>query len=184
MKTDNTQHLSEDQLIMAVVDAADLPDTARNHLSGCRECLKSKMNFELELQQLGQKAEQFAPKPQRRIMLPAAPDKNRIRNLFEWPKLAAAAATVAAVFILVWGTNWVRNTAGLGSANMTAAMLEAEQLMTEVNTLVDNALPPFYVEISGAENSSSDEDFYRFLIPNTEEDAFTSDRGKKGNVLC
>jgi hypothetical protein len=184
MKSDNTQHLSEDQLIRAVVDAADLPDAARNHLSGCRECLNSKTSFELDLQHLGQKAEQFAPKPQRRLILPAAPDKNRIRNLFEWPKLAAAAATVAAVFILVWGTHMVRNTAGPGPGNLTAAMLEAEQLMTEVNTLVDNALPPFYVEISSPENSSSDEDFYRFLIPNTEDDAFTSDRGKKGNELC
>lgn len=184
MKSDNTHHLSEDQLIRAVVDVADLPDAVQDHLSGCRECLDGKMSFELELKQLGQKAERFAPQPQRRIMLPAAPDKNWIRNLFEWPKLAAAAATVAAVFFLVWGTNMVRNTAGPGSGDMTAALVEAEQLMTEVNTLVDNALPPFYVEISGAENSSSDEDFYRFLIPNTEEDAFTSDRGKKGNVLC
>ena len=112
------------------------------------------------------------------------PGKNRIRNIFEWPKLAAAAAAVAAVFILVWGTNTVRNTTDPGSGNMTAAMLEAEQLMTEVNTLVDNALPAFYVEISGEESSSVDEDFFRFLIPNTEEDTFTSDRGKKGNVLC
>ena len=184
MKVDSNQHLTEDQLIRAVVDTADLPESARDHLSECRECLDIKMSFELELDQLGHKAQQLAPKPQRRIMLPAAPGKNLLRQFFEWPKLAVAAATVAAVFILVWGTQMVRHTTRPGMENMTSAMIEAKQLMTEVNTLVDNALPPFYVEISGERNSEYDEDFYRFLIPTIEDKAFTSDRGKKGNSLC
>jgi hypothetical protein len=113
-------------------------------------------------------------------MLPAAPGKNLLRQFFEWPKLAAAAATVAAVFILVWGTHIVRHITRPGLENM----IEAKQLMTEVNTLVDNALPPFYVEISGERNSEYDEDFYRFLVPTIEDKAFTSDRGKKGKSLC
>lgn len=180
MIVDSNQHLNEDQLIRAVVDAADLPESVRDHLSGCRECLNSKMSFELELDQLGHKAQQFAPKPQRRIMLPTVPGKKPLRQFLEWPKLTAAAATVAAVFILVWGTNMVRHITRPGLENM----IEAKQLMTEVNTLVDNALPPFYVEISGERNSEYDEDFYRFLIPTIEDKAITSDRGKKGKSLC
>lgn len=184
MKSDNTQHLSEDQLIRAVVDAADLPDAVQNHLAGCRECLDGKVSFELELKQLGQKAERLAPTPQRRIMLPTAPGKNPLRNLFEWPRMAAAAATVAAVFLLVWGTHTVRNSADPGTENMTAAMLEAKQLMTEVNTLVDNALPPFYLEISAEKNAAYDDEFFQFLIPAIEENTLTSDQGKKGTSLC
>ena len=47
-------------------------------------------------------------------------------------------------------------------------MLEAEQLMTEVNTLVDNALPSFYLELSGEKGSVDVEEFYQFLIPSVE----------------
>ena len=52
-------------------------------------------------------------------------------------------------------------------------MLEAEKLMTEVNTLVDNALPPFYLEISGEKNPDYNEEFYQFLIPSIEQETLT-----------
>ena len=48
-------------------------------------------------------------------------------------------------------------------------MVESERLMTEVKTLVDNALPPFYLVLSGENNAGYDDDFYQFLIPTIEE---------------
>jgi len=184
MKLDNMQHLDEEQLIQAVVDAADLPDSLQTHLTECSQCLAGKNSFELEMTKLSQKAAQFAPKPQRRIILPAPKTKNPFSNLLDWRNLIAAAATVAAVFILVWGTNMVRNRSEYGTQNLTAEMVEAERLMTEVNTLVDNALPAFYLEISGEKNADYDEEFYQFLIPTVEDKALTSNRGKKGTSLC
>jgi hypothetical protein len=102
----------------------------------------------------------------------------------DWRNLAAAAATVTAVFLLVWGTNIVRHMSEPGTENLTAEMAEAEKLMTEVNTLVDNALPPFYLEISGEKTADYDEEFYQFLIPTIKDKTVTSDRGKKGTSLC
>jgi hypothetical protein len=133
---------------------------------------------------LGQKIDQFVPKPQRRIILPAPKAGNPFRNLLDWRNLAAAAATVSAIFILVWGTNLARNFSEPGSSNLKAEMMEAEILMTEVNTLIDNALPPFYLEISGEKNTDYNEEFYQFLIPTVEEKTLRSDRGKKGTSLC
>ena len=184
MKLDNMQHLDDEQLIQAVVDAADLPDSLQTHLTECSQCLAGKNSFELEMTKLSQKAAQFAPKPQRRIILPAPKTKNPFSNLLDWRNLIAAAATVTAVFILVWGTNMVRNRSEYGTQNLTAEMVEAERLMTEVNTLVDNALPPFYLEISGEKTADYDEEFYQFLIPTVEDKALTSNRGKKGTSLC
>ena len=184
MKLDNMQHLDDEQLIQAVVDAADLPDSLQTHLTECSQCLAGKNSFELEMTKLSQKAAQFAPKPQRRIILPAQKTKNPFSNLLDWRNLIAAAATVTAVFILVWGTNMVRNRSEYGTQNLTAEMMEAERLMTEVNTLVDNALPAFYLEISGEKNADYDEEFYQFLIPTVEDKALTSNRGKKGTSLC
>ncbi len=184
MKIDDMQHLDEKQLIQAVVDAADLPESVQAHLAECSQCLAGKNSFELEMTKLSQKAAQLAPRPQRRIILPVQKTKNPFRNLLDWRNLIAAAATVTAVFILVWGTNMVRNLSEHGTQNLTAEMVEAERLMTEVNTLVDNALPPFYLEISGEKNADYDEEFYQFLIPTLEDKALTSNRGKKGTSLC
>jgi hypothetical protein len=184
MKPGNVQHLDEEQLVQAVVDQTDLPDDVQAHLAECSQCLAGKTRFELEMATLSQKAEQFAPKPQRRIILPVPKAKKPFWNLFAWPNLAAAAATVTAVFILVWGTNLVRNLSEPGAENLRAEMVEAEQLMTEVNTLVDNALPSFYLVISGENNADYDDDFYQFLIPTVEDKALSSDQGMKGTPLC
>jgi len=184
MNSDSMQHLSEDQIIQAVVDMNDLPQTLQLHLAECSQCLADKNGFEREMALLGQQAKRLAPDPRRRIILPAPKSRNVIGNLLDWRNLTAAAATVAAVFILVWGTNLVRNLSDPEPSRLAAEMVEAEILMTEVNTLVDNALPPFYLEISGENNAAYDDEFFQFLIPNTEDNTLTSDRGKKGTSLC
>ncbi len=184
MKSGNVLHLDEEQLLQSVVDTADLPESVQTHLAECGQCTAGRNSFELEITKLSQKAEQFAPKPQRRIMLPVPKSKNPFRNLWDWRNLVAAAATVTAVFILVWGTNLVRNLSEPGAENLRAEMVEAERLMTEVNTLVDNALPSFYLLISGENKADSDDEFYQFLIPTVEDKALSSDRGKKGTSLC
>jgi hypothetical protein len=183
MKSGDMQHLDEEQLVRAVVDATDLPESVQAHLAGCGQCLAGINSFEDEMTKLGRKAEQFAPQPQRRIMLPAQKAKAPFWKLLDWRNLVAAAATVSAVFILVWGTNMVRNLSDPGTENRTAEMVEAKRLMTEVNTLVDNALPAFYLVISGENKADYDDEFYQFLIPAVE-DKTLSDRGKKGTSLC
>lgn len=184
MKSESMQHLDEDQIIQAVVDVEDLPQSVQSHLAECGQCLADMSSFEHEMTLLGQKVEQFVPKPQRRILLPDQKAANPFRNFLDWRNLVAAAATVTAVFILVWGTNLARNFSEPGNSNLTAEMAEAEILMTEVNTLIDNALPPFYLEISGEKNTGYDEEFYHFLIPPIEDKALTSNRGQKGTSLC
>jgi hypothetical protein len=169
MKPGNMQHLDEEQLVQAVVDATDLPHSVQAHLAECGQCLAGKNSFELEMTKLSQQVERFAPKPQRRILLPVQKTKNPLRNLLDWRNLVAAAATVTAVFILVWGTNMVRNPSVPGAEILAAEMEEAERLMTEVNTLVDNALPAFYLVISGEKNAAYEEEFFQFLIPTIED---------------
>lgn len=184
MNSESKQHLNENQIIQAVVDENDLPPTVQLHLAECSQCLADKNGFEGEMALLGQKVERFAPQPRRRIILPAPKTESLFGNLLDWRNLTAAAATVAAVFILVWGTNLVRDLSDPEDSRLAAEMAEAEILMTEVNTLVDNALPPFYLEISGERNAAYDDEFFQFLIPTTEDNTLTSDRGKKGTSLC
>jgi hypothetical protein len=184
MKVDNRQHLDDQELIRAVVDAADLPNSVQAHLAACRLCLTAKNRFQLELQTLSQKAERLAPHPQRRILLPALKTKKTLRNLRDWHTWTAAAATVTAVLLIVWGTHFVRHPATPESGDTAAEMAEAERFMTEVNTLVDNALPPFYLEISGEKNADYDQEFYEFLIPTIGDQSLTSEHRRKGTSLC
>ena len=184
MNSESMQHPDEDQIIQAVVDVNDLPQTVQSHLAGCSQCLADKNGFEREMTLLGQKAKQLAPEPRRRIIMPVPKTGNLFANLLDWRNLTAAAATVAAVFIVVWGTNLVRYLSEPETSRLTAEMAEAEILMTEVNTLVDNALPPFYLEISGEKNADYDQEFYEFLIPTIGDQTLTSDRRRKGTSLC
>lgn len=184
MNAKNNHHLNEDQLIRAVVDVSDLPVAAQAHLAACSQCLHNKQNFERELTQLGRMAGQFAPKPQKRIILPVQKSGSRFSSFLDWRSIIAAAAIVAAAFIVVWSSNIARNISEHRTENMTAEMRDAKQLMTEVNSLVDNALPPFYLQISDGPKPDYDEEFYKFLIPPVEDKSVTSEQGKRGNSLC
>lgn len=168
MKVDSERHLDETQIIQAVVDAADLPAAVRDHLAECAHCLKNKQSLAQELANLGQLARHYAPKPQREIRIPLAEAKQTLWRWFNWRSFVAATATVAAVFLILWGTNVIHNLSKPATQNRAAEMLEAERLMTEVNTLVDNALPSFYLEISGEKSPDNTEEFYQFLIPPVE----------------
>ena len=168
MILDNQQHLDEQQLIQAVVDENDLPRSVQTHLVTCHQCRSGKESFEQELARLGQKAELYAPQPQKRIVLPVHEARSTRWTFLNWRHAIGAAATVAAVLFVFWGTTTLRNLTEFGTAGAPSELIEAKQLMTEVNLLVENALPPLYLEISGEYKSDYDKEFYQFLIPQIE----------------
>ena len=168
MILDNQQHLDEQQLIQAVVDENDLPRTMQTHLVTCHQCRSSKESFEQELARLGQIAERYAPKPQKRITLPVHEARSTLWTFLNWRNAIGAAATVAAVLLVFWGTTSVRNRTEFGTAGAPSELMEAKRLMTEVNMLVENALPPLYLEISADYKPDYDKEFYQFLIPQIE----------------
>jgi hypothetical protein len=52
--------------------------------------------------------------------------------------------------------------------------------MAEISMLVENALPPEYLELSGELDSSFDETFMEFVVPSTETEPLSHDTGKGG----
>ena len=168
MNLDNQQHLDEQQLIQAAVDESDLPRSVQMHLGDCDQCRSEKESFEQEMAALGQMAERYAPQPQKRIVLPVPEARSARWTFLNWRHAAGAAASVVIVLMVFWGTTTFRNLSDYGTAGDPAELLEARQLMTEVNMLVDNALPPIYLEISADYKLDEDKDFYQFLIPQIE----------------
>ncbi|MGD8739226.1 MAG: hypothetical protein PVG34_02855 [Desulfobacterales bacterium] len=176
----NEPHLAEDDMLKAVIDDTDLSTLQQQHLAQCSRCQSRRERLENELTHLGQLAERYAPQPLRRIRV--AEDKARSFLLIR--RFAVSAAAVAAVIIVVWATFLLRSQQQGGIDNQAQNMVEAERLMTEVNVLVENALPPVYLDIVGETNLNTDKDFIDFLIP-TDEDATTiSALAKKGSISC
>jgi hypothetical protein len=56
--------------------------------------------------------------------------------------------------------------------------------MTQVNILIENALPQVYLDIVGETSLNLDEDFMDFLIPTNESAARIPASAKKGSILC
>ena len=61
------QHLNDDQIFCAIVEASDLPDTVRKHLAGCPQCRIEVEQFEEELSTLGKLARHFSPIPEKSV---------------------------------------------------------------------------------------------------------------------
>ena len=175
-----TSHLGENEILQAVVDETDLSQRMKQHLNECSQCRLQKERFAQELTRLGQLARHYAPEPQRRVTLTA----DRVRwPFFNW-KFAFSAAAVAAAIIVVWATVLIQNQQPGKVENLAQNMIEAERLMTEIDGLVENALPTVYLEIVGETDLNPNEEFLEFLIPAAEDVPRISVLTKKGPVRC
>ena len=176
----NEPHLAEEDMLQAVIDDTDLSTLQQQHLAECPRCRSHRERLENELTHLGQMAERYAPEPLRRITV--AHDK--VRSPFSIRGFAFSAAAVAAAIIVVWATFLIRSQQQGRIGNLAQNMVEAERLMTEINVLVENALPQVYLDIVGDTNLNLDEDFIDFLIPTNEDTPKISVLAKKGSLLC
>jgi hypothetical protein len=91
---------------------------------------------------------------------------------------------VAAAIIVVWATVLIQSQQPGRVENLAQNMIEAERLMTEIDGLVENALPPVYLEIVGETGLNPDEEFIEFLIPATEDVPRISVLTTKGPARC
>jgi predicted anti-sigma-YlaC factor YlaD len=173
-------HLEEDDILQAVVDDTDLSVLQQQHLVECSQCRTRKERLKHELARLGQLAERYAPKPQKRVIVA---EQKVWSSLLNW-RIAISAAAVAAVILVVWGTLLIQNQQQGSIGNLAQDMVEAERLMTQINILVENALPQVYLDIVGETSLNLDEDFMDFLIPVNEGAARISALAKKGSILC
>lgn len=173
-------HLTEDHILQAVIDGTDLSALQQQHLAACSRCQSHRERLENELTHLGQLAARYAPEPLRRITVV----QDKVPSRFSIRRFAFSAAAVAAVIIVVWATFLIRSQQQGGRGNQAQDMVEAESLMKEVNVLVENALPPVYLDIVGETNLNTDKDFMDFLIPTNEDATRISALAKKGTILC
>ncbi len=184
MSFDKSVHLSEDQLLMAIVEESDLPISLREHLFTCPKCRADKVRFEQKLTQVGRMAKYYTPPSKQRILLP----ESEPRSFYLWFRGQQAAfglaLTVAMLILVVWWTAPFKITPEGGVEITAREMQEAESLMTEISILAENALPTVYLDIIGESYTGFDEEFMQFIIPSINKEPQSYDPGTKGVMPC
>ncbi len=150
-------HLNEPQLLRCVIDDTELPSDQQEHLAQCWVCQGERERLQNQLAALGKMAERLAPSPGlplRLGLLEARGQHDRHRpwrGLLKWTTVAATAAmmTVGPWFLHQFQTDQV--------AAVKREMHQDERLLLTVNRLERNALPSFYLEITG-EDEADDAD--------------------------
>lgn len=177
-------HLNDEQIITATVDATDLPETVRNHLSTCPQCSQAVDQLNEELSTAGKLAQHFSPKPTCHIQLPPGKEATPLLGSWKWRLSFGAAFSLMLAFVIMW---WSGITMGPINEKFNAAekeLWEDEQLMTEISDLSQNALPEIYLDITGQTDTDTEEDFMEFIVPSNQDTSLSKIKEKKGVISC
>jgi hypothetical protein len=163
----NDQHLTDDQIIGAIIGADDLPDTIRNHLAVCPSCRLTVEQFEHDLSTLSELARHFSPRPKQRITLPVEKTTQSIFGARKWQFSLGAAFSAILVFVIIWWSGITNTVLNGGPNNLTKELWEDEALMSEISSLSENALPQLYLDITGdiEPEAEEEESFLDFIDP-------------------
>lgn len=169
MNSIKDRHLNDDQIIKTIIEADDLPDMLREHLKACPQCHMAVKKFEEELSVLGKLANQFSPKPKERITLPVERERQSFFGSWKWQFSFGAAVSAVLIFVIIWWSGITNTAINGGSNNLSAELWEDEQLMTDISSLADNALPQLYMDITGEPDPETEDNFKEFIDPSNED---------------
>lgn len=184
MSSHKAFHLSEEQILRALVDESDLSESMREHLSTCPSCRARRERLEEDLGRLGRMAERFAPSPEKRISLPEKYPANTARWFWSWRTAFGTVVMAALVIVIVWSSALFRTIPETGTIISSQEAWATDRLMVEISVLAENALPPVYLNITGESDPGFDEEFMQFVVPTVENLSQHYDSKIKGDTLC
>lgn len=163
------KHMSDDELLKALVDIDDLTSDQQAHMTSCPTCRSELARLERRYNRIGEVAKAFAPVPSHPFRLP---EKGR-RAYRRWffPVLAAGMTAALVVAVVMWRPDPFST--GSKPVQLTAQALEEDRrLMKEVDALIENALPEPLRELAAVSEPSLnlDEDLINWIVPSIDED--------------
>ena len=158
MITQNDIHLSEADILRAMVDEGDLPSDVVEHLTRCGICRVEKKRIEDGLARMTRMARELTPTPVRRPSLEG--ETRRLANWLPWGwGYGLSAGIVAAAIVILAFTTILSKTTRDDAFFLTdSETIEDERFMAEIARLEEDGLPPVYTEISGTSDADSHED--------------------------
>jgi len=171
-------HLTEDRIIKAAADKSQLSVAEKEHLSNCPGCSSALDSFENDLKQLGIIAELSVPSPKRRF---TAYENRSERNFFRvfGLRTSLAAAITVLFFIITLHSDSMKYLLNTENGSYMDTLHSDDLFGTEINLLVENALPSEYVDIYGEADPDYDDDSMDFIIPSSGSDTI-SEEGEGG----
>lgn len=176
-------HLSEAQLTASFVDERDMPAPVREHLRACHDCLARKEQLAGRFLHLSRKAQQFAPRPKRKISLPGEPGQTARLPWVGRRHLKMAGAAAAAVCVIVLGSSLFRTDETTRLAKLAKELEADSKFMGEIAHLVENPLPSIYLDLTDEQDQAVDEDFIEFMAPDAQPNSISESKRKK-DPLC
>jgi hypothetical protein len=155
--TNSPHHLSDDQILTAVVDVADLAPEADRHLTDCQQCRHRIHQLRAELQTIGHLSRQMLPPPMRRPL----PTSQCMQPLGLFPvRRTALVAGMAA--ILFFAALWIRPLIQPPQPPISTAQFSTELYFLD-DIINDETLPDHYQEIIVASNATFSDEFLEYV---------------------
>lgn len=177
-------HLTEAQILQAVVDLSDLTDVQQAHLKGCPACLAKKDRLDHMLSQVGNMARASAPAVVSRPVFTDRPTAILPRSLFNFRPFIRIALPVVFVLVIVATVLVLKPAPVTHMASEEAPMIDPEQLLSDIDSLIENPLPQGFQPLLSFAGIDSEEDFMEFIVPVPEDDPLSNKTGEKGESIC
>ena len=172
VKHSRDDHVSEENLIQAVIDPEDLSLELREHLDSCQFCRLDKERLEGSLIKLGDLAQKYAPTPQKIQMVATA--QVRRHWAYSWNLATAVTAALLIAAVTWWAIPLTKSpnmkSPGIGLDALTLQMDQDAELLNRIEYLEDNPLPLALADISGESSLDLNEDFLDFVNPSEDND--------------
>lgn len=159
----NDEHITQDELVMVVVDQGSLMPAQQAHLRACPVCRSESERLARDLTGLGNMAKAVAPPMQTTIMLPEAKVAKPARP---WGlRLAYGSALAAALVVLMLAVPFSRITPNGKLEVVYQDMLSDAELMLDIDSIQDNPMPQSWSALDDQDDEAQDEDFMDGIAP-------------------
>ena len=158
-------HLSEDELLQALVDAADLATERRLHLERCVNCQKALEDLEERFSRFERRVRQMAPAPPKPFRLPQqAASTPWLRMKPVWATVLVAALVLAVA--VWWPRHFDPSTPVINVARNN--LVTGGSLLDQVDALVDDALPPVLQQLTVTAETEAIDSVIDWVVPPVE----------------
>ena len=161
-------HLTDDDLLRAMIDPSDLDAARQAHLDSCRHCRRQIEDLSDHYRRLGQMARAMAPEPRQAFRVPA--DHAPGRPWYLKPAMALGVMGVLVFAVTLWRP--FTRISPTPTPMVAEKFENDDQLMEEIDALVEDALPEKYRQLAALPGDRSVEDldaFIDWVVPSPED---------------
>ena len=165
---DPNRHLSDDEVLRAMIDPSDLGAGRQAHLHSCRHCRHQTEALTARYRRLGQMAREMAPEPRQAFRLPT--DKAPGRPWYLKPAMALGVMGALVFAVTLWRP--FTRISPTPTPMVAEKFENDDRLMEEIDALVEDALPEKYRQLAALPGERSVEDldaFIDWVVPSPED---------------